>query len=710
MTARRRPTSVANILRVIVRGCCIVGLAAAVVSPISCTTGDPGERYVRDGEQYGVTEGRFRGRWWNYYERGASFLQGGFYAEAEADFRAALAGRSRDQRWARTYGLHLVPAYFPHRELGIALFRQGQAEEAIERFDASLGMAWSARAAYYRDLARRELLADSGRDQAAPVIDVTAPASDVALASVAINVRGVVRDDTWVSAVQVGDRPVLIQEAAAEVLFDEVVVLRPGENSIEISATDLAGKTSTQRVSLQADHDGPFVSFDALAVGANLVTGKVWDGAGIASFRVGGRDAQLVSADDDWKLFSVALEHSLTEEGIAYIAADEIGNETRGTVGPESATAAMTGDIVFAADYAHIFAGNAQPSHETFAGYVFASATTGPRVQIENIPEEARIVGVEELQVQVAVESPSPLRAISIGSDAVEPQPVQIPGNVTHFRFSRRLPVGEATRALVAQATNEDGQEGEDVVPIEWEPPVTELPDQRARAALFAKDAAIPSGLEKGLPERVSGRLERSLADEHKRFTFVARDVLDQILIEQEIAQTLASAEGAIQLGQLANAELLLAFRAVLVESDNMELSAEVISAETSTKLAYADVAGPVSEADRLASDLAALIVQAYPRAQGVAQMTSGEEGIATLSRRDNVRADMRCVLFREGAPILNPIDGSVMGVDAEIVGPARLTAVQEQFSKFRRVPAADAQLEPIGESAGGEALYVFIK
>ncbi|MEX2016292.1 MAG: hypothetical protein WD873_06600, partial [Candidatus Hydrogenedentales bacterium] len=137
-------------------------LAAGFLSPISCKTGEPGDVYVRDGEQFGVTEGRFRGRWWNHYERGTSFLRGGFYAEAEEDFRGALSGRRRDQRWARTYGLHLVPAYFPHRELGITLFRQGRVEEAIDHFDTSLGMAWSARAAYYRDLARRELLASSG--------------------------------------------------------------------------------------------------------------------------------------------------------------------------------------------------------------------------------------------------------------------------------------------------------------------------------------------------------------------------------------------------------------------------------------------------------------------------------------------------------------------------------------------------------------------
>ena len=77
-----------------------------------CVTQAPNrDDYTRNGLQYGVTEGRFRGRWWNYYERGRSFIEGGFSEEAERDLRAALKGRSRDQLWPRTYGLHFVPEY-----------------------------------------------------------------------------------------------------------------------------------------------------------------------------------------------------------------------------------------------------------------------------------------------------------------------------------------------------------------------------------------------------------------------------------------------------------------------------------------------------------------------------------------------------------------------------------------------------------------------
>ena len=53
------------------------------------------EGAVREGRQYGVTEGVFHGRWWNYYERGASYLAGQFYEEAAADFAQAVTEDSR---------------------------------------------------------------------------------------------------------------------------------------------------------------------------------------------------------------------------------------------------------------------------------------------------------------------------------------------------------------------------------------------------------------------------------------------------------------------------------------------------------------------------------------------------------------------------------------------------------------------------------------
>src|SRR5213592_4627996 len=66
---------------------------------------EQGKVYVKDGRQYGVTSSEvWRGRWWNYYERGVSYANGAFWTDAIADLQEAIKQRESDQRRARTYG------------------------------------------------------------------------------------------------------------------------------------------------------------------------------------------------------------------------------------------------------------------------------------------------------------------------------------------------------------------------------------------------------------------------------------------------------------------------------------------------------------------------------------------------------------------------------------------------------------------------------
>ncbi|MBI3118486.1 MAG: hypothetical protein HYZ00_07355 [Candidatus Hydrogenedentes bacterium] len=134
---------------------------------------DSGE-HMRDGVRYGVTQGRFRGRWWNYYERGRSFLEGGYYAEAARDFRTALGNRSKDQLWPRIYGLHFIPEYFPQRELGVTRYYQQDLAGTEEALQASLSQQFSARAAYFLDQVRLKRIAAAGGDQVPPAVEFEA--------------------------------------------------------------------------------------------------------------------------------------------------------------------------------------------------------------------------------------------------------------------------------------------------------------------------------------------------------------------------------------------------------------------------------------------------------------------------------------------------------------------------------------------------------
>lgn len=117
---------------------------ALVVSLAGCAGGSRGTE-VALAERTGHLKEPFRGRWWHLYERGALHASHGQWAQAEADLRRCLRLRSRDNRFAWTYGLRFAPC-FAHRELGAVLLAQGRLKEAEEQVRTSLEQEPSAKA------------------------------------------------------------------------------------------------------------------------------------------------------------------------------------------------------------------------------------------------------------------------------------------------------------------------------------------------------------------------------------------------------------------------------------------------------------------------------------------------------------------------------------------------------------------------------------
>jgi tetratricopeptide (TPR) repeat protein len=109
---------------------------------------------MKNGKAYGVTSGAFRSRWWNYLERGDSYLEGGCYEAALADFDRAIELRKKqvakdcDSRLARTYGMHFT-SFYGHRERGVALYYLGRTAEAERELKLSLACANSPKAQEY---------------------------------------------------------------------------------------------------------------------------------------------------------------------------------------------------------------------------------------------------------------------------------------------------------------------------------------------------------------------------------------------------------------------------------------------------------------------------------------------------------------------------------------------------------------------------------
>ena len=215
------------------------------------------QAYVKNGKQYGVTKGLFRGKWWSLYERGTSYREGGFLNEAEADLRAAIDQRSEDQRTARTYGMHFVD-YFPHRELGITLYKKKLFQESIIELERSLSNEESAKAKFYLNKARKSKI--TARDITPPVILITAPAKNRIVNSFFIQLAGEVSDKNYVASLAVNGIPEFIELSGKTIQFKRKVALLPGSNQITITALDLLGNRQKKHFTVLADYQGPNLS------------------------------------------------------------------------------------------------------------------------------------------------------------------------------------------------------------------------------------------------------------------------------------------------------------------------------------------------------------------------------------------------------------------------------------------------------------------
>ncbi len=307
--------------------CCFIGCRADIKrGPIE-----------KDGKLYGVTHGLFRSKWWNYYERGVSFLDGEFWHEAEADFREALKMWNKDKRRIRTYGRHLTD-YFPHRELGVVLFHQKQYPEAIEELKASLSTEKSARAEYYLDRARKIWIEQENLDTGPPIVFIESPGQGLVSNRFSVTVTGMATDDTFVKEIQINNKIVRIDLAGPQIPFHMELPVKAGENAVHIEVRDLTGKTTRTVRKLICDRAGPTLNIDELipvhSKEGYVIRGYAHDDSGIREIRVNGRNILKNPAREVMLNHPVILSYG--QKKALVVAEDQAGNQTRAQISPSN--------------------------------------------------------------------------------------------------------------------------------------------------------------------------------------------------------------------------------------------------------------------------------------------------------------------------------------------------------------------------------------
>ena len=640
----------------------------------------------RDGQEYGAVEGTFRGRWWNYYERGRSFLDGGFVDEATADMNTALAFRAEDQRWARTYGLHFIPEYFPNRELGIALFQQGKLDEAAQRLETSLSQERSALAEHYLNQVRAAQVSEAGGDTTPPVITAEVSPQQGDVPGFGGTVHVALSDNTYVATLSINDETWPLGVAKSQFNISAPLNLADNANAVMITAVDIAGNRAEITLDVPRDHDGPAISFDAPAT-PGLVSGMANDATGIREIRIGDSPVALETLPGGGVRFSAPVP----DASLRFSATDTLGNATEGALplaSPAQRTAAVLRQRVQ-------LAGDVEPAWIAQALAVAQAALQEDAgIRFENLAEGQRYL-MDEIVVSIEAHDPDGIAAIQLDG---APMDGLVP-NAQSLRVSRRIRLADfGARRVVATLTDATGATSETAVTIEREATSIEEIGEHLRVALLGNlwEGAGPK-LENETAF-VAEELSRAIFD-RKRFDIVSRDALPRVLEEQELRTVLGSRDLAPALRQIVPADVL-AVGKVRRTGDTMEIVLQAVSSETSNILAYADVAGPVDNLDdlrALARDLALRFEQEFPRATGtVVNAPASDRCFTTLAEADRVRPQLPCIVYRYGDPVVHPQTGAVLGRPTEIIARGQLAEVQAQMSRIA-----------LGATEGGQAVQV---
>lgn len=636
---------------------------------------DAGLRYVKDGKEYGVVKGAFRNRWWNYYERGISFADGRFYAEAVEDFKEALDQRNIDQRMARTYGMHFID-YFPNRELGVVHYQRGNLDEAKKLLELSNSQYPSAKARFYLDRVRKEMIQKAGQAVAAPVLALDIQKNEIRTRADPVIISGSAADPNFVSAVAVNDSPVFLDGSQQHIVFEKKLTLGQGRHEITVTAKNLLEKQTDKKIILHVDRNGPFVSLDAItheAGGGKVgVSGLTQDESGIASLKISGVD--IPTRGNAEVAFSQAV--TVTNGALELRTEDSLGNVTTAKIAISKKTAGQKQNLLASLD---------SDLNSFLTASILAQKDKNPPVIKLKDWADTQTVFMEKIYLEGEIADENKIVSITVDRVPVLRREGQL------IIFNQLIDLKEGNNVITVEAADEAGNTSAAKIQVVRQTPKALTLAERLSVAVLPFEArgemsqAFTSFQEK---------LISSLAD-RDRFNLVERDRLDAILQEQKLSQTeLVDKNTALKVGKLVAAQSIIT-GSMIETRTGVEIVARMIDTETAEILAAEDVYDEGKDLRTLSSLSAGMAVKfhrEFPLVFGMVVQHKGGDIFTDLGQ-GVVKVPRRLIVYRE-SPIIHPVSGKVLGSDNLILGRLRVTQVMEDLSKAKLLGGDDAQIK----------------
>jgi TolB-like protein len=647
----------------------------------SCATQRDPSQYIKDGKEYGQVRGTFRYKWWNYYERGLSFADGRFFEEAVLDFKHAIDQRDKDQRMARTYGMHFVD-YFPHRELGVVYYLKGELSAAQDELTRSLSQYPTSKARFYLDRVRKRLMEQKGGEIAPPSLVLHRQEEAFWTRDDPVVISGDVRDPHFVSAVSIQGDPIFMDGAQDGMSFSRPLDLDQGTHTIQVEATNLMGKSATRDIVIHVDRQGPLITVESVFRDAALpekgttLRGSIYDEAGVSQFEINGRPVPFRRGQEI--LFSETLPK---DSHIAEIVAvDRLGNRTLAHVdasipgrGDRPLMVACAGSDITGLMVAGIFGPkDKEPPQISLKGW-------GDSV--------SEAVFVDRVFVDGHAADETAIESLTLNEKPI------LRRKGKRIFFNQVIRLNEGQNRVVIEARDGTGNVAtRELIIVRKIPKALQLVERLSMTVLpFGQGGEVSNA---GLS------FQNSLTDalvERNRFRLVERQKLDVILQEQKLSRSsLIDKKTALDLGRLVAAQTIVT--GDIVESGTgIEVIGRVIDTETSEILASEDVYDEVKDIQALqtlAEGMAIRIHRQFPLVTGTVVQHKGD-WIFTDIGDDKIGLQDRLIVYRE-EPIKHPVAGKLMGSDNEIIGKARVVQVMTGMSKAELSKGAPAVVRPM--------------
>ncbi len=634
--------------------------------------------YIRNGKEYGRINEAFRNRWWNYYERGLSFAEGEFYTEAVTDLKLAIDHRAKDQRMARTYGMHFTD-YFPHRELGVIYYHIRELETAKKELELSLGHFPSAKARFYLDRVRKAMIGHQGKTVSPPSLTLDFKTDEVWTRADQVIISGVASDQNYVSEITIMGKSLFSEGSQKEIAFRKILLLSQGRHEIEVTARNLPGKMTTQKVILHADREGPTITIEALhpdqegSQAEVTISGSAYDGAGISELSING---QPVMVQEEAEVFFT--KKILTDKSeLELNARDRLGNQTLARIPLAPPRASKTAAPIMLASVTSDMDGS------LLASLFGPKDTLPPNIKLKGWTD-TQTVFLEKIYIEGKISDESKIVRLAVNQTPV----LRREGRYVFFGHLAELEEGKNN--ILIRATDEAGNMAEKKISVIRKiPKALQLEERLSLTVLPFEQSGDVSDFSVSFQDT----LIHALVGQN-RFRVIERDKLDVILQEQKLSRTkLIDRDTALNLGKLIAARSVITGNIIETRS-GIEIVARLIDTEPSVILSTADVYDEVKDLvalKTLSQGMAVKIHQDFPLLDGVVIRQKGDHIFIDIGG-DMVKMQRRFIVYDE-EPIQHPVNGKILGTDNVIKGHARITQVMPELSKAKILDGMQIEL-----------------